>query len=132
MGKIFNKTDQKNIRRFLRKQEIGAEKLLWRKLRNRNFGYKFRRQYGIGGYIVDFYCPEVKLAIEIDGATHSSDKELKNDKEKEEYIKSIGVALKRYSNCEVYKNQDLVVGDIIEYCDQLKTLSRGVLVPPHF
>ncbi len=119
MGKIFNKKGLKNIRRSLRKQEIGAEKILWQKLRNRNYGYKFRRQHGIGDYVVDFYCPKLKLAIEIDGSTHESKDELELDAKKEKYIQSVGVILKRYLNFEVYENQDLVVSDIIKTCDEL-------------
>ena len=76
MTLLFNLKTQKQIRKNLRKQEVESEKILWWKLRNRQLGdYKFRRQFGINKYIVDFYCPKLKLAIEIDGATHSTKKE---------------------------------------------------------
>jgi len=120
MGKVFNKKQQKNIRISLRKQDVGAERLLWQKLRNRNYGHKFRRQHGIGDYVVDFYCAKLRLAIEIDGSTHESEEQIILDKEKEDYIKSVGVTIKRYLNSEVYENQDLVVDNILEICNGLE------------
>ena len=66
--RIFNTLFIKNKRKSLRKSQTDAEKKLWSKLRNKNiFGYKFYRQYGIGPYIADFYCPKLKLAVEADG-----------------------------------------------------------------
>jgi very-short-patch-repair endonuclease len=57
--------------RYLRKNATECEKILWRHLRNRNFAnYKFRRQHQIDRYTVDFYCPEARLAIELDGGGH--------------------------------------------------------------
>jgi very-short-patch-repair endonuclease len=80
MTEIFNLSRLKKTRRALRSQPILCEKLLWWKIRNENLGYRFRRQFSIGNYIVDFYCPKLKLVIEIDGATRATDKELKHDK----------------------------------------------------
>lgn len=120
MGKIYNRKNQRNVRQNLRKQEIGAEKLIWQKLRNRNHEYKFRRQYGIGNFIVDFYCPEVKLAIEIDGETHIYDKQNRIDRLREDYMRRVGAITIRYTNNDVYESRDLVIGDIIKTCDELK------------
>ncbi len=59
------------VSRALRRRSTYTESLAWNLLRNRRFlGLKFRRQYGIAGFVVDFYCPDLKLAIEIDGASH--------------------------------------------------------------
>jgi len=74
---VYNHKEYKAVRRKLRKQEVSSEKILWSKLRNKQQKFRFRRQYGIGKYIVDFYCPKLKLAIEIDGATHFKDEEVK-------------------------------------------------------
>ena len=61
-----------NRARLLREKATGAERILWRHLRNRNFaGYKFRRQHPFDHYVLDFYCPAVKLAIELDGGGHN-------------------------------------------------------------
>jgi len=126
---VYNHKHLKPIRRALRKQEIGAEKVLWSKLRNKQQKFKFRRQYGIGRYVVDFYCPKLKLAIEIDGATHSTDEEIKKDKERERFINRFGIIVKRYYNNDVYNNLDAALGNIYEVCikrqEALKRLVRN-------
>ena len=67
----FNPTPQKTFRQHLRKQGTVAEAVLWRILKNEQIeGVKFRRQFGAGNYILDFYASELKLAIELDGAPH--------------------------------------------------------------
>ena len=68
MSKIFNQNAQKEKRRTLRKRSTRAEKLLWQNLRDRGLeGFKFRRQFSVGPFVLDFYCPELKLAIVVDG-----------------------------------------------------------------
>jgi len=95
--------------------------------------FKFRRQYGIGKYIVDFYCPKLKLAIEIDGATHSTDEEIRKDKEREKFINRFGIIVKRYYNNDVYNNLDAVLSNIYEVCvkrhKELKRLVRDTTQP---
>ena len=69
--KIFNNAATKNRRRELQKTQTNAERKIWNLLRNKQVnGYKFFRQFGIGPYIVDFYCPILKIAIKIDGGHH--------------------------------------------------------------
>ena len=71
MRKILNRKEQKTLRQSLRNTATTSEKLLWSKLRARKLGgFKFRRQCGIAKYVVDFYCPELNLAIEVDGDVH--------------------------------------------------------------
>ncbi|NEZ65094.1 DUF559 domain-containing protein [Leptolyngbyaceae cyanobacterium CCMR0082] len=73
MTKIYNKNSQKLNRQNLRRQMPKAEVILWIRLRRRQIaGVKFRRQYSVARFVLDFYCPELKLAIEIDGPTHYS------------------------------------------------------------
>lgn len=119
MTKLYNKTEKKELRRILRKQPILSEKLLWNRLRRKALGYKFRRQFGIGDYIVDFYCPELKFIIEIDGATHVTEKEIEGDKIRQCYLERLGLIIKRYTNNQVKNNIDFVVGDIKDFCDRL-------------
>jgi hypothetical protein len=65
---VFNRISEKPVRQSLRKALPAAELILWSKLKSRQVnGWKFRRQFGVGPYVVDFYCPALKLAIEIDG-----------------------------------------------------------------
>src|SRR3990172_7242183 len=105
MPKRFNFSRQKGTRRYLRKNETTAEKILWSRLRNRQLlGYKFRRQHGIDHYVVDFYCSEKRLAVEVDGVTHYSPSEIEYDKERENLIKTYGIKFVRVTNADVYKN----------------------------
>ena len=113
MTKIYNQQNQKQIRKILRKQPIKAERMLWYRLKNKQLGYKFRRQFGVGKYVVDFYCPNLKIAIEVDGCTHSSDKELMHDKNREEFLTSVGVKTIRFFNSDIYNHIDEVIDKII-------------------
>jgi very-short-patch-repair endonuclease len=120
MTLLFNWQKHKNIRRTLRKNSTKGEKILWSKLRNRNLGYKFRRQYSIENFVVDFYCPELKLVIEVDGVTHISDEEVRHDKIRQEYLESLDLTVKRYLNSDIYNNLKNVIRDINETCGKLK------------
>jgi very-short-patch-repair endonuclease len=96
---------------------------MWGQLRNSQLGYKIRRQQGIGQYIVDFYCPELKLVIEIDGATHETEEEIRQDKVREDFLESLGLVVRRYYNIEVKEGLGVLVEDLKEYCDKLKEKS---------
>ena len=72
---VFNAPRMVNRRKLLRNNATEAEKILWEKLRKSQLGAKFIRQYSIENYIVDFYCPSLKLAIELDGQSHKSRQE---------------------------------------------------------
>src|SRR5262245_32710769 len=83
--------------REMRKEVAPAEKILWVCLRNRQIGgFKFRRQYAIGRYIVDFYCAERKLGVELDGDSHSD--RLEYDERRSEALARDGVQIVRYPN----------------------------------
>lgn len=89
------------------------EKRLWAKLRARQVnGFKFRRQHGIGNYIVDFYCPEQGLVIEVDGDSHADAEAVTKDRERDNYLRSIGLTVVRYCNDDVMKNLDGVLEDL--------------------
>ena len=82
-----------------------AEKLLWSKIRRKQLkGYQFYRQKTLGNYIVDFYCPQVNLIIELDGGQHYSDKGQAKDKIRDEYMRSIGLKILRFSDREIFEN----------------------------
>lgn len=102
MTKLYNRTVDKEKRRRLRNKMTEAEKILWLYLRNRQInGIKFRRQYSIGGFVIDFYCPTLKLAIEVDGGIHLKEDVKAYDNEREYIIKSLGVQLIRFTNDEI-------------------------------
>lgn len=94
-----------------KEEQTDAEKLLWFHLRNRRLkGYKFRRQYPIQNYILDFYCVEKKLAVELDGGQHIQ-REL-YDKKRTRQLQQIGIKVLRFWDNEVLQNADNVLEQI--------------------
>jgi len=92
-----------------------AEVILWSKLRGKNVkGYKFRRQYSVGTYIVDFYCAELKLAIEIDGESHFIEGSEDRDRRRQEFIESTCIRFLRFTNTDVYERLDGVLEAIMK------------------
>lgn len=115
MTRLFNKPEVKDLRRMLRKNMPQAERILWSKLRGKNAkGYKFRRQYSVGTYIIDFYCAELKLAIEIDGESHFIAGSEDYDRIRQEFIESSGIHLLRFTNSDVYERLDGVLQTIMD------------------
>lgn len=113
MGReIFNLKSQEIIRKKLRHESTKAELLIWRKIRNKQLGCKFRRQHSIGKYIVDFICIESRLIIEIDGDVHFYDENIIKDKIREDYLKKLGFKIKRYKNTDILYNIDNVLSDL--------------------
>ena len=91
-NKIHNRKYLKEFRKELRKDLTPAEAVLWTSLQKKQpDGRKFRRQHSIGNYIVDFYCPAEKLAIELDGAAHFTPQGENQDSESDKYIESLGI-----------------------------------------
>lgn len=105
----------KQRRRELRRNQTETEKTFWLHLRNRKFyGIKFFRQYSIGPYILDFYCPKLKLAIELDGGQHAHDDNRKYDADRSAYLKSQGIDVMRFWNHEVLHYTDSVLAKIAQ------------------
>ena len=108
MTRFFNKTSELNKRRSLRKAAPHAEQIVWSRLRkNQVLGFKFRRQYSVGPYVIDFYCPALTLAVEIDGDSHFNQES--NDKNRQNYIEAFGIRFLRFTNEEVYNNLEGVL-----------------------
>jgi very-short-patch-repair endonuclease len=81
------------------------ERKIWYYIRNKQFhGLKFRRQYGIGKYVVDFYCPSQKLALEIDGDSHYQQDEVIQDSIRQKYLEQLHIRIIRFTNKEVMNN----------------------------
>ena len=111
----YNRHKQLETRRFLRKNSTVAERMLWVKLKNKQLGARFRRQYGIGYYIADFCCPRKKLVIEIDGGIHENEDLRFYDQERQETIEELGFTVLRFTNGEVEKNIDTVILVVKKY-----------------
>jgi very-short-patch-repair endonuclease len=104
--------------RSLRVNMTKSEKLLWEKIKGKQFkGYHFYRQKTIGNYIGDFYCPKAKLVIELDGGRHYSPEGKKRDKARDGYMKGIGLKVLRFSDKEVFENTHGVLERIWGICD---------------
>ena len=90
---------------MLRKRETWAEKLLWRWLRDRRFSdYKFRRQHPVGKYVLDFYCEEARLNIELDGSQHGFPSRREQDRERSSYLEHLGIKSVRFWNTHLRRN----------------------------
>src|SRR6266404_4166749 len=96
--------------RYLRKNATDCERILWRHLRNRNFArYKFRRQHPIDRYVLDFYCPAVKLAVELDGSGHGYRLREACDQKRDEFLAGKGTAIVRFWNHQIREELDSVL-----------------------
>jgi len=114
-GHLYNDPARKTERRRLRKNATDAEVKLWSILRDRRMaGFKFFRQYGVGPYVLDFYCPERRLAVEVDGGQHAEAHGLQHDAGRDGYLSKQGIRVIRLWNNEVLQNADGVTHRIKE------------------
>ncbi len=110
---LRNDPTLKQRRRELRRNQTEAEKTLWAHLRNRQFyGMKFFRQYSIGPYILDFYCPTMKLAVELDGGQHNQFENKDYDAVRSEYLKTHQILVLRFWNNEVLLDVQSVLSEL--------------------
>ena len=113
--KRHNRIETKVFRQRLRREATPFENDLWLYLRKSSLnGFKFRRQHGIGPYIVDFYCPAARLVVEIDGDSHGTPSGKAKDQERDAYLSTCHVNVLRFSNRDVKENILAVVEKITE------------------
>ena len=106
-----------------------AEVILWLRLKNKRLkDYRFRRQYSVGKYVIDFYCPKLKLAIEIDGESHFTEKAEIRDKLRQYIIESYGIEFMRFTNREIYENIDGVLLAIMERFEKATSPSPSLVM----
>jgi very-short-patch-repair endonuclease len=111
---LHNRPVLKSRRKELRNNSTPAEKLLWSLLQHSNLGgYKFRRQHSVGPYILDFYCPSERLAVELDGDSHFTDEAIEYDHERTAYLNASGIKVFRFLNTDVYDNPNAVCERIL-------------------
>jgi len=112
---FYNKPNIKSLRRKLRKKQTEPEALLWQKLRNRAFeNLKFYRQYSIGQYILDFYCPYLRFAIELDGSQHLEEEKQEYDDRRTDFLKNENIHLVRFYNTDVYEDLEGILEVIFD------------------
>jgi very-short-patch-repair endonuclease len=110
----YNKKSLFGFRKKLRNHLTPAEAALWDLIKHRKLeGRKFRRQHSVGNYILDFYCPEEKLAIELDGEGHYWDEGVQKDKRKTAFMVSHGIEIIRFENLLVFQDTEFVLKSIV-------------------
>lgn len=106
----YYKSHLKTNARTLRKNMTDSELKLWSKIRRKQLhGLQFYRQRPIGNYIVDFYCPQAQLVLEVDGSQHMSGQNIKKDQYRDSYLKQQGVKVLRFDNLQVLNQIDAVI-----------------------
>ncbi len=100
--------------REMRHPQTPAETILWHTLRNRQHGFKFRRQHPIDRFIADFYCAQAKLLIEVDGTSHLEITQKEYDRARTEYLEEMGYKVIRFTNENVRCNVEEVVSEILQ------------------
>ena len=105
--------------RQLRQNMTPAEKVLWEHIRSKSLGHKFRNQHAIYKYVVDFYCHELRLFIEVDGSIHTLTEIALNDKDREYNLLSLGLHIIRFTNDEIFNDIDRVLNDIKKIIDDI-------------
>jgi very-short-patch-repair endonuclease len=104
-----------NQAQLLRKSMSDSERILWGALRNRRQAFRFRRQHAIGSYILDFYCAEANLCIEVDGELH----ELRRDRDasRDSFLNDLDVETIRIPSWDVYDHLDSTIERILRMCE---------------
>ena len=111
-----NPESQTILRRELRNHSTSAEATLWKLLKNSQAGgYKFRRQHGIGPFVLDFYCPLLRLCIELDGGVHQMPLADIKDEMRTKFLNEQGITVLRFENDVVWRNPQSIVEKIIEF-----------------
>lgn len=106
----------RELAKTLRRKMTNAEVILWSRLRESAIGgLRFRRQHPIGQYIADFACVQRRLVLEIDGATHSSDRQIESDQDRTRYLERLGWQILRIQNDDIYRRLDDVLAAVLSY-----------------
>ncbi len=122
MVRIYNKKQFQKRRRALRNNMPKSEIVLWSKIKNRQiYGERFLRQYGVDQYVLDFYCPRLKLAIEVDGDSHFMPGAEEQDKSRQEYVEALGIHFLRFTNVDILENLDGVCQRIFQVIEKYKS-----------
>ncbi len=124
--KIHNRPFYKAVRKHLRNNATHEEQLLWQKLKGRQLGdRKFRRQHGIDIWVVDFYCPEEKLVIELDGNQHNTEQGRFTDEHRDSSLfEYLNIKVIRFTNVQVRNNIQSVLEEIQHHFTNSPTQSR--------
>ena len=107
----------------MRTNATDAESLMWQLLRAKRFmNLKFRRQHVIKPYIVDFYCHEIGLVIELDGGQHGTDETIEYDTERTKFLEALGLKVVRYWNHDVLNRTEVILDNLWNICFKIKVI----------
>ena len=106
MTELYNRRNIKERRRSLRNDATKAERLFWLYLRGNKTGVKFRRQYSVGSFILDFYSREVRIGIELDGMHHNTEEELARNAWRQSIIEQYNIKILRFRDEEILNGCD--------------------------
>lgn len=113
--RVHNKKERIEFRKELRKSLTPAEAFLWNQLKNKKLrGRKFRRQHGVENFIVDFFCYEEKMVIELDGEGHNDPIQIAYDQKRSKRLEALGNTVLRFENKMVFDNLTSVLKEIKE------------------
>ena len=110
--------------RKLRVHMTDAEKILWEKIRNNALGPKFRNQHALYKFVVDFFCFELLLVIEVDGSIHTLTEIALNDKDRDEILKGLDIHILRFSNDQIFFEIDAVRTRIRQKIEEIENLKK--------
>jgi very-short-patch-repair endonuclease len=113
----------KEYARKLRKAGVLSEVILWKEIRRKALGVEFHRQVPIDNYIVDFYCHEIMLAIEVDGSIHELEEVKLNDQQRQKRLEQLGVKFIRFTDFDVKHNPEFVLKGLKARVEELSNLS---------
>ncbi len=109
---VYNSPVMKYRRKQLRARASKPEEILWQKLKRSQFGARFRRQYSIQSYVIDFFCPEKRIAIEIDGSRHLETEAQKYDIYRDRYLAALEIKTIRIKATEIFSDLEKVLTKI--------------------
>ncbi|MBI5729704.1 MAG: DUF559 domain-containing protein [Ignavibacteriales bacterium] len=124
MTEHFNKKEMQERRRQLRANMTYCEKIVWMYLRKRQMKERFLRQYSVDNYVIDFYCPKLKLAVEIDGDVHEHEDQKVYDKERQKYLEDFGIGFIRITNEELLGNPNKSFEKIEDEIKKLQQIEK--------
>lgn len=120
MTKHYNKIEEKEKRRSLRNEMTYCENIMWLHLRRKQLGVRFLRQYSVDQFVIDFYSPEIKLAIELDGSVHDNPDQKAYDEERQKYLEKFYITFLRITNDDLMGNANMVFKRIEDKIKELK------------
>ena len=123
----YNRASGRPKRKTLRQDAPEPELKLWWHLKGKQLGVKFRRQYSVDAFIIDFYAPSCKLAIEVDGDSHFIESGPDYDRQRTAHLERFGIEVVRFTNADIFEN---IEGVLAEIGEAVKRRSKPPLAPP--